>query len=126
MDLFIYYSLFNGGSLMFNIIKKKFFILNNIKKKYLIGFIFSFFLTIIPFYFIFQKNFFKPWLIIAILLLCAIIQIFTHLICFLHINNSSEQRWNLISLIFSTLIILILVNGTIWIMIHLNQNLMKY
>ena len=56
----------------------------------------------------------------------AVVQIFVHLIYFLHMNTSSEERWNLVALVFTVLIIAIVVVGSLWIMYNLNINMMVH
>ncbi|MBE8365690.1 cytochrome o ubiquinol oxidase subunit IV, partial [Leptospira borgpetersenii serovar Balcanica] len=48
------------------------------------------------------------------------------LVCFLHMNASSEERWNLVAFVFTLLIIAIVVVGSIWIMWNLNYNMMVH
>ena len=43
---------------------------------------------------------------------------------FLHMNTSSEERWNLVALLFTAMIIGIVVVGSLWIMYNLNINMM--
>lgn len=93
-------------------------------KHYCIGFILSLIFTIIPFYII-QHNCFEQQTSYIIVIFCAITQIYIHLIYFLHLNQISNQMWNIISLIFTTFIVLILITGSIWIMTHLHHNLMS-
>ncbi|WHL24871.1 MAG: cytochrome o ubiquinol oxidase subunit IV [Candidatus Blochmannia vicinus] len=90
---------------------------------YLIGFILSIILTIIPFFMV-TYNITNNKILTNIIISCAVIQIFVHLICFLHLGNVSHQLWNLIFLIFTVFIVFILVFGSIWIMTHLHHNLM--
>jgi cytochrome o ubiquinol oxidase operon protein cyoD len=92
-------------------------------KSYLIGFILSIILTVIPFAMVMNGSATKTTLI-AVLTLCAVVQIVVHLIYFLHLDSSSEQRWNVVALAFAALIIVILVVGSLWVMLHLNYNLM--
>lgn len=94
-------------------------------KSYLVGFIFSIVLTIIPFTMVMNGCWSKSTLI-AVLTISAVLQILVHLVYFLHLNISSEQQWNLIAFFFTTLIIAILVVGSLWIMWHLHYNLMSY
>jgi len=56
----------------------------------------------------------------------AVVQILVHLVCFLHMNASSEERWNLVAFVFTLLIIAIVVVGSIWIMWSLNENMMVH
>lgn len=54
----------------------------------------------------------------------AVVQIVVHLVYFLHMNTSSEERWNLVALLFTAMIIAIVVVGSLWIMYNLNINMM--
>ncbi|WMY95895.1 MAG: cytochrome o ubiquinol oxidase subunit IV [Arsenophonus sp.] len=106
----------------FSIIKKCFKEKNSIKT-YLTGFILSIILTIIPFWMVINnaKSYNK---IILSIIITAIIQVLVHLIYFLHINATSNKNWNIISFIFTIVIITIIVIGSIWIMYNLNINML--
>jgi len=94
-------------------------------KSYLTGFILSIILTAIPFAMVmFGKGSFSHGAILGIVVATAVIQVFVHLVYFLHMNTSSEERWNLVALIFTALIIGIVVVGSLWIMHNLNLNMM--
>ena len=54
----------------------------------------------------------------------AAIQIVVHLVFFLHLGRSLDQRWNLMALLFAALILVILVGGSYWVMYHLDHNMM--
>lgn len=92
-------------------------------KTYMSGFILSIILTLIPFWMVMSGSASHDTLVIVVVA-SAVIQILVHLVCFLHMNTSSEERWNLVALIFAVLIIAIVVVGSIWIMWNLNQNMM--
>jgi cytochrome o ubiquinol oxidase operon protein cyoD len=47
-----------------------------------------------------------------------------HLVCFLHMNTRSSQLWNNAAFAFTVVIVGILVIGSLWIMYHLNMNMM--
>ena len=55
--------------------------------------------------------------LIAIL---AVAQIFVHLYYFLHMNASSEQRWNVMAFVFTVVVVAIVVGGTLWVMHNAN------
>ncbi|AGC03522.1 cytochrome o ubiquinol oxidase protein CyoD [Candidatus Blochmanniella chromaiodes str. 640] len=93
------------------------------QKSYLIGFVLSLVLTIVPFFMVTYDTINKK-ILINIIVFCSIMQIIVHLIFFLHLGNVSNQAWNLISLIFTIFIVFILVLGSVWIMTHLHHNLM--
>ncbi|MBC8951662.1 cytochrome o ubiquinol oxidase subunit IV [Xenorhabdus sp. PB62.4] len=92
-------------------------------KTYMIGFVLSVILTVIPFWMVMDGTASHSTILITVVAM-AVIQIFVHFICFLHMNTSSEERWNLVALIFTFLVIAIVVVGSLWIMYNLNINMM--
>lgn len=94
-------------------------------KSYLVGFILSLILTVIPFYMVMAEAA-SPGVLVITIAILAVVQIIVQLVYFLHMNTSSEQRWNLVALVFTLLIILIVVGGSIWIMHELNINMMTF
>jgi len=92
-------------------------------KTYMVGFILSVILTGIPFWMVMDGSASHPT-ILGVILVSAVVQIMVHLVCFLHMNTSSSERWNVVALAFTVLIIAILVVGSIWIMWNLNLNMM--
>jgi cytochrome o ubiquinol oxidase subunit IV len=65
-----------------------------------------------------------PSLAVEVIVALALTQILAHLIFFLHLNTWSDQGWNLNALLFTVLIVGIVVGGSLWIMSHLNNNMM--
>ena len=92
-------------------------------KSYLIGFVLSVILTAIPFWLVMEGTA-SHGVILGAVVTTAVVQIFVHLAYFLHMNTSSEERWNLVALVFTVLIIAIVVGGSLWIMYNLNINMM--
>ncbi|MRX26830.1 cytochrome o ubiquinol oxidase subunit IV [Kangiella sp. HZ709] len=92
-------------------------------KEYVTGLILSVILTAIPFGIVMSGSAGEV-LSISLILLCAVGQIFVQLIYFLHMNTSSEQMWNNISGILAFILVAILIVGSIWIMQHLNHNML--
>ncbi|OAT25734.1 cytochrome o ubiquinol oxidase subunit IV [Proteus myxofaciens] len=92
-------------------------------KSYLIGFILSVILTVIPFWMVMEGTA-TPSTILWTVVAMAVVQIVVHLVCFLHMNTSSEERWNVVAFLFTLLIIGIVVIGSLWIMYNLNINMM--
>lgn len=60
----------------------------------------------------------------VLIILFAAVQIVVHMIYFLHMNSRAEGGWTLMALIFTVVIIFIAVSGSLWIMYHLNANMM--
>jgi len=92
-------------------------------RKYLVGFTLAVLLTIVSFVLAsvhgIARSFALPGLFVA-----AILQMLVHLHFFLHLDRSSKQRWNLITLVFTVLLIFIFVGGSIWVMVTLNARMM--
>lgn len=92
-------------------------------KEYVIGLILSIVLTVIPFSML-MFGAFSGVVTTAVILICLVAQVLVQLVFFLHMNGSSEQMWNTVSGVFIVLIVLIVVLGSIWIMQHLNHNML--
>lgn len=92
-------------------------------KTYLTGFALALILTAIPFALVMSGGFsFKTAL--AGILCAGIAQILVHLHYFLHLGMASEARWNVLAMIFTVLIMILFVGGSIWIMTDLNFRMM--
>jgi cytochrome o ubiquinol oxidase operon protein cyoD len=64
-----------------------------------------------------------PFSVAAALAVLAIAQMLIHLIFFLHINTAPVQKTNIMAFAATMLIIAIVVIGSMWIMGHLNRNM---
>ena len=91
---------------------------------YITGFILSVVLTAIPFWLVMGKVFARPGATVAILLVFAAVQIVVHMVYFLHMNAKSEGGWSLLALIFTVVLVVIALSGSLWVMYHLNENMM--
>ncbi len=54
----------------------------------------------------------------------ALLQILVQLHYFLHLDRSSAARWNVTALVFTLMVLLLFVGGTLWIMADLNARMM--
>lgn len=90
---------------------------------YVIGFFLSLMLTLISFAL-------AGWHLMSMLslyfclMLLAVIQLLVQVVCFLRLNAGAEGRWNLMAFLFTVLIVLVIVIGSLWIMFNLNYNMM--
>ena len=91
---------------------------------YLTGFVLSVVLTAIPFWLVMGKVFSSSAVTATILLAFAVVQIVVHMIYFLHMDAKGEGGWNLLALIFTLVLVVITLAGSIWVMYHLNVNMM--
>ena len=93
-------------------------------KGYVTGFVLSVVLTAIPFWLVLGKVFDRPGATAAILLGFAAVQIVVHMVYFLHMNAKSEGGWTRLALIFTLVLVVIALSGSLWVMYHLNENMM--
>lgn len=94
------------------------------RKSYLLGFGLSVLLTAIPFWLVISNALGNAGATSALVVLCAVLQILVHTFCFLHVNTQAEGGWTMLAYIFTAVILLITIAGSLWIMYHLNSNLM--
>ena len=92
-------------------------------RSYTVGFILSLVLTTLAFAMVMFGDLTKG-AVIAIIIVTAIAQILVQLSFFLHLNFSSEARWNMLALIFAILLMTLFVGGSLWIMYNLNYRMM--
>lgn len=93
------------------------------RRTYLVGFLLSVVLTALPFWMVMRGGF-DPTLTVVAIMAAAVAQILVHTVCFLHVNTSSEGGWTLLAYIFTAVLVLIVISGSLWIMYHLNANMM--
>ena len=93
-------------------------------KGYLTGFILSVILTAVPFWLVMGKVFDSSSTTAAVILGFAAVQIVVHMVYFLHMNTRSEGGWNMLALVFTVVIVVITLSGSLWVMYHLNHNMM--
>jgi cytochrome o ubiquinol oxidase operon protein cyoD len=46
------------------------------------------------------------------------------MVYFLHMNTRSEGGWTLLALLFTLMLVVIALSGSLWVMYHLNDNMM--
>ncbi|MBB3197329.1 cytochrome o ubiquinol oxidase subunit IV [Roseateles terrae] len=93
-------------------------------KGYVIGFILSVILTAIPFALVMTKGIESSSTMALVLLGFAAVQIVVHMVYFLHMNSKVEGGWSMLALIFTVAIVVIMLAGSVWVMFHLNSNMM--
>ena len=93
-------------------------------KDYVTGFVLSVILTAIPFWLV-MGNVIEDKVVTGVVILAlAVVQIVVHMIYFLHMNTKSEGGWTFLALIFTITLVVITLCGSIWVMHHLNTNMM--
>ena len=90
---------------------------------YLVGLGLATLITVVAFFVSGTSLVWQPSIPIALVVL-AIAQMGVHLVFFLHITTGAESLNNVLALMFGLLIVILLVVGSLWIMTHLNHNMM--
>ena len=90
---------------------------------YLVGLALATLLTCVSFYIARSTLVWQPSIPIALSVL-AIAQMGVHVIFFLHITSGPDSLNNIMALAFGLLIVMLLVFGSLWIMNHLDHNVM--
>jgi len=91
---------------------------------YLWGFGLSVVLTAIPFWLVMGQVISERNVAALVLGLFAVAQVIVHMVFFLHMNGKIEGGWTLLSTVFSIIFVAIVVAGTLWVMFHMNTNMM--
>ena len=90
---------------------------------YLVGLGLAVLLTFVSFFISGTTLVWAPSIPIALAVL-AIAQMGVHLVFFLHITTGPDNVNNVMALAFGVLIVLLILAGSLWIMAHMNDNMM--
>jgi len=93
-------------------------------KGYLTGFVLAAILTVIPFWLVMGHVIESDAVTTVVVLALAAVQIFVHMVYFLHMNSNSEGGWNLMALVFTLIIVVVTLAGALWVMYNMNTNMM--
>jgi len=91
---------------------------------YMTGFVLSIVLTAIPFWLVMAKVIADRNVAVLVLGGFAVVQILVHMVYFLHMNGKIEGGWTMLSTIFTVVFVAIAIAGTLWVMFHMNTNMM--
>lgn len=90
---------------------------------YVIGLGLALLLTGVSFWVASTSTLWGPGVAVGLVVL-AIAQMGVHLVFFLHITSGPDNVNNVLALAFGVLIVFLVMVGTIWIMAHMNANMM--
>jgi cytochrome o ubiquinol oxidase operon protein cyoD len=91
---------------------------------YVTGFALSVILTAIPFWLVMAKVIPSSGWTTVVILAFAAVQIVVHMVYFLHMTPKAEGGWSMLALIFTVVLVVIALSGSLWVMFHLKQNMM--
>jgi cytochrome o ubiquinol oxidase subunit IV len=91
---------------------------------YVIGVALCIILTLIPFGVVMRdvmSHSHMLWTLIG----CALLQLIVQVVCFLRLTTETEQgKSNVMCFLFTIVVAFVVVGGSMWIMFHLNYNMM--
>lgn len=93
-------------------------------KSYFTGFVLSVILTAIPFAVVMSGGLESRLMTVLLVVGFAAVQIVVHMIYFLHMNTRSDEGWTFMSMVFTIIILVVVLAGSIWVMYHMNTNMM--
>ena len=93
-------------------------------KGYMTGFVLSVILTTIPFWLVMAHVIADSRIAALVVMGIGFLQIVVHMVYFLHMNTKSEGGWTVLALIFTVVLVVITLSGSIWVMYHMNANMM--
>jgi cytochrome o ubiquinol oxidase operon protein cyoD len=91
-------------------------------RSYLLGLALAVALTLASFWVARTHIIYGPGIPVALVAL-AVAQMGIHLVFFLHITTAPDNTNNVLALAFGILIVFVLVFGTVWVMAHMNHNM---
>jgi cytochrome o ubiquinol oxidase operon protein cyoD len=93
-------------------------------KGYMTGFALSVIMTAIPFWLVMGNVFESSSATVIVILAFAAVQMVVHMVYFLHMNARAEHGWTILAFIFTVVLVVITLTGSLWVMFHLNHNMM--
>ncbi len=93
-------------------------------QSYMTGFVLSVILTVIPFWLVMGNVLDNSLVTTLVILALGGVQMVVHVIYFLHMSTKSEGGWTFMALIFTITLVVIMLAGSVWVMYHLNHNMM--
>ena len=91
---------------------------------YMKGFVLSVILTAIPFGLVMAGGLESRVLTAIIVIAFAAVQIVVHMVYFLHMNGKIEGGWTMLAMIYTIVVVVIVLAGSLWVMYHMNTNMM--
>ena len=91
---------------------------------YLVGLGLAVLLTVVSFLVAGTNLVWAPSIPVALCVL-AVAQMGVHIVFFLHINSGPDGTNNIMALAFGVLVVLLLLGGSLWIIGHMNDNMIS-
>lgn len=93
-------------------------------REYVIGFVLSVLLTTVPFWLVMGGVLDSKLATAAVIIIFGVTQMLVHVVYFLHLNTRSEGGWNMLAIIFTLVLVVITIAGSLWVMHNMNEKMM--
>ena len=93
-------------------------------RDYAIGFVLSVILTAIPFWMVMTMPL-SAGVTAAIIMGFAVVQIVVHMVYFLHMTPKAEGGWSMTSLLFTIIVVVIMLAGSLWAVSYTHLDVYK-
>ena len=94
------------------------------RSDYIKGFVLAVILTAIPFWLVMAGVIQNRTTAVLVLGVLAAVQIVVHMVYFLHMNGKIQGGWTMLSTLFTIVFVAVTLAGTLWVMFHMNANMM--
>jgi len=94
------------------------------KQRFITGSALAVLLTAIPFWLVMSGGLHSGSATALTIFAFAMVQIVVHVVYFLHVDTKSEGGWTLMATLFTAIIVVLTIVGSIWVMYHLDVNMM--
>lgn len=94
------------------------------RKDYVVGFLLAAVLTAVPFWLVMAHPLSGAVQTAMAVVVFAAAQVVVQMVYFLHMNSRSQGGWTMLALLFTVLMVGIVLSGSLWVMYHLNANMM--
>ena len=94
------------------------------RKDYVAGFLAAAALTAVPFWLVMSHALGNTAATALVVMGLGAVPVVVHMVYFLHMNRRSEGGWTLLALLFTVLLVGIVLTGSLWVMHHLDVNMM--
>lgn len=88
------------------------------------GFALAALLTIVPFALVMGEFHLSRATAVGLIMGLGGVQVLVHLVYFLHVNRSAEEGWTFASTLFSVVILVIVMAGSLWVLHNMDANMM--
>jgi cytochrome o ubiquinol oxidase operon protein cyoD len=107
----------------FEVLDEKFESSKRAFTSYIVGFLLSLVISFISFFLVI-KGLISSHIGLAVITFLGVTQLLVQVFFFLHLPIKRKPYWNVLVFFFTLIIVSFLVIGSLWIMYHLNMNMM--